>query len=119
MAQKKVTIVNIKKSSVDGKTHESTIFESLWIKEESKLKKRGFILKDQIESIVVEKVDDGLEFDEVIIEEPKVEEVVKEDTTEKSYSEMTKKELQAVCNEKGIKYHHANKKEKLIELLGA
>ena len=35
MAQKKVTIVNIKKSSVDGKTHESTIFESLWIKEES------------------------------------------------------------------------------------
>ncbi len=118
MAQKTVNIVNIQKSGVSGNKHESTIFESLWLKKEADLRKKGWVLADQIESIVVEKVNDGLEMDTVVIEEAVVEEVVAE-TTDKSYPEMTKTELQAVCTEKGIKFHHANKKEKLIELLGA
>ena len=118
MAQKTVNIVNIMKSGATSNKHESTIYESLWLKKEADLRKKGWVLADQIESITVEEVNDGLEIDEVVVEEVAVEETI-EESTDKPYSEMTKAELQAVCTEKDIKFHHANKKEKLIELLEA
>jgi len=118
--QKTVTLINIKKSAVNGNKHETTIFETLWLKKEVSLREQGWVLKSQIESIKVETVNDGLGINEVIVEEPKT---VVEDITskliEKSYSEMSKEELQLSCTDKGIKFHHANKKEKLIELLEA
>ena len=120
--QPTVKIINIKKSAASGKTFDSTIFESAWKKGEAQLRKDGWVLADQIESITVEKVEDGLGLEEVVVEESKEEEKVVplSDTMEgKDYVDMTKEELQKACDDKGIKYHHANKERKLIQLLEA
>lgn len=110
MAQEKVTLINIKRSTATGKTHETTIFRTLFDKKEAILKAQGWLLKSDIDEIVVEEINDGLGAVEV------VEEVV-ETLEVKSYTEMTLAELQAECKAQGLKFHHANKETKLISIL--
>lgn len=117
--QKKVTIINVKRSS-EGRLFKQVIFESIWLKREDKLKEQGWMLADNIKEIITEKVEDGKGSKTVeIVEEETVEDEVVEETEVKSYEDMTVKELQAACDEKGITYHHASKSKKLISLLEA
>ena len=115
--QKTVKIVNVKKSMPDKK-FEQTIFETIWLKRESFLREQGWMLEDEIKEVIIETVEDNKGIETFTIEEEIKEEVI-EDNGSKDYSEMSKEELQAACDEKGIKYHHANKITKLISLLEA
>ena len=118
-SQKKVSIINVQRSST-GKLFKQTIMESIWLKKEAKLKDDGWLLEDDIKEIKTEEVDDGKGINTVVIEEEEVTDSVPDlFNEEKDFSEMNKAELQAVCDKKGIKYHHATKKENLIKLLEA
>ena len=105
--QNKVEIVNIQRSGTDGKTFESTIFESLWLKNEAKLKKEGWLLKSTIEKIEVVKTEDNLGLEEVEIVEAE----------EVDYKSLSKAEVIAELEKREIEFHHASKKSDLIELL--
>jgi len=109
--QEKITIINVKRSTQKLK-FQQTIFLSAWLNNESRLRQEGWLPKNDIEKVEYEEVNDGLELDEVIIEEEKEFDGV-------DYSEYTLAELKAACDEKNIKYHHASKENKLISLLEA
>ena len=116
MAQNTVEIINVKRSTVSGKTFESTVYETLWRKNEAKLRSQGWLLKSDIDSVEIIKVDDGLGLNEVELIEAEAPVVAPED---KSLEDMTLAELKEKCKADGVKFHHANKKAKLIELLRA
>lgn len=116
--QKTVNIINIKRSS-PGKLFKQTIMESIWLRKEAKLKDDGWLLENDIKEIKTEVVDDGKGIDTITIVEEVIEDIEVVEDSNKPYSEMTKKELQTVCESKGIKYHHATKEENLIKLLEA
>jgi len=112
MSQNKVTIVNIKRSTAKL-SYVSTIMESIWLKNEGKLKSQGWLLKDSIDKVEIIEVNDGLGLQEVEIveaEEVKEEVIVPDDISE---LDALKAELKA----KGIKFHHASKEAKLRTLL--
>ena len=128
MSQKIVEIINIKRSTAKLK-HETSVYETLWLKNEGKLKSEGWLLKSDIESVEIIKVDDGLGLEEVEIVEAKEEEeeeeeevldvIVESKETNGNYEDYTLDELKEKLNAKGIKFHHASKEKKLIELLKA
>jgi len=113
MSQNKVTIVNIKRSTAKL-SYVSTIMESIWLKNEGKLKSQGWLLKDSIDKVEIIEVNDGLGLQEVEIVE--AEDVVKEEViVPDDISELDA--LKAELKAKGIKFHHASKEAKLRTLL--
>jgi hypothetical protein len=121
MAQEIVNIINVKRSKTSGKTFESSIYIKLWEKNEAKLKSEGWLLKSDIESIEIIKVEDGLGLEEIeVVEAPEAEEEEEVIVPEsKPLEELTLDELKEMCKMRGIKFHHASKEAKLIELLKA
>jgi hypothetical protein len=117
--QKTVKIVNPKRSISNEKKFEAEMYETLWLKKEADLRAKGWLLGSEIKEVVYEKVDDGKGIKTVNTE---VEELVTEKEIEvstKSIDEMNLSELKAECEARGLKFHHASKKKKLIELLTA
>ena len=139
MKQKTVLIVNIKRSVAPDKMFRQEIYESIWLKREEKLRSQGWLPESEIKEVRVEKVEDGKGKQTVeVVEETTTTEATpttaegdmlaalgyKYGTTtsrdqKSDLSKMTKDELQAECDSKGIPYHKSSTKAKLTELLQA
>lgn len=115
--QKVVKIINVKRSVSPEKKFEQDIYETNWIKNEAKLKAKGWLLVDSIEKIETIVVEDGKGITEVEVVEPVKEEVDDLGFSKKPLEEWTLEELKAECDANSINYHHRSKEPKLIELL--
>ena len=124
-----IKLVDIQRS-VPGKLWETEMYVHIYEAEKQKGKMTNWIPKDDIDKMEFEEVNDGLKSKTVeIVKEapkpsPKVETVTFEDNLNDSDDEddlelLSISELQDLCNEKGIKFHHKAKEEKLIKLLKA
>tara|TARA_R110002096_G_C14056978_1_gene673930 strand:+ start:113 stop:469 length:357 start_codon:yes stop_codon:yes gene_type:complete len=118
MGQETVNIVNIKRSTTD-KVVEQTIYKSLWLNKEAKLRADGWFVKDEIKEVITEVVEDGKEIDTIEVVEEVKEELEDVVSDELSYEDMSLEQLKKACDDKDIIYHHASKSKKLISLLTA
>lgn len=119
MAQETVILVDIQRST-EGKVFET----ELYVKQFDKLKKAGKLgdwrLKSDIESIKTNEVEADVEVDTVEIiqlDEDPSEEIVEETQEILDIRLLNLGELQSLCTEMGIKFHHAAKESNLIKKL--
>lgn len=106
--QKVIEIINVRRST-EGIKFVQPIYESIWLKREEKLRNDGWIPTESIERIEIVPVDDGKGIRTV--------EVVGEKEDAKSLDDLNLVELKEMCDKRNIKYHHASKENKLIQLL--